>query len=124
LSTRPLVCFLPRLSQEVMTLKQNTAISLYILNFALLFTHEIDSAFWQEWKLFGIPGGIQVFLVLNFLLLLVALWGFRANSSWIYGLPYAGKHNGAQHDQQNQGFSPLNQPPPQGTSRTLNRKSL
>ncbi len=50
---------------------------LYLLNFALLFTHEIDSAFWKEWELFGIPGGIQLFLVLNFLLLLVALVGFR-----------------------------------------------
>ncbi len=53
------------------------AANLYLLNFALLFTHEIDSAFWKEWDLFGIPGGIQVFLFLNFLLLLVALFGFR-----------------------------------------------
>ena len=51
--------------------------NLYLLNFALLFSHEIDSAFWKEWDLFGIPGGIQVFLLLNFLLLLVALFGFR-----------------------------------------------
>jgi len=57
--------------------KKNWSINLYFLNFALLFTHEIDSAFWKEWELFGIPGGIQVFLVLNFLLLLVALIGFR-----------------------------------------------
>ncbi len=54
----------------------NTALYLYLLNLALLFTHEIDSAYWKEWELFGIPGGIQVFLVLNFLLLLVALIGF------------------------------------------------
>ncbi len=51
--------------------------NLYLMNCALLFTHEIDSAFWREWELFRIPGGIQVFLVLNFTLLLVALWGFR-----------------------------------------------
>jgi hypothetical protein len=57
--------------------KDSWAANLYLLNFALLFTHEIDSAFWQEWDLFGIPGGIQVFLFLNFLLLLVALLGFR-----------------------------------------------
>jgi hypothetical protein len=43
----------------------------------LLFTHEIDSAFWKEWELFGIPGGIQGFLVLNFLLLVIALYGFK-----------------------------------------------
>ena len=57
--------------------KGSWAANLYLLNCALLFTHEIDSAFWKEWDLFGIPGGIQVFLVLNFLLLLVALFGFR-----------------------------------------------
>ncbi len=57
--------------------KRTWGINLYLLNFALLFTHEIDSAYWKEWELFGIPGGIQMFLVLNFLLLLVALTGFR-----------------------------------------------
>jgi hypothetical protein len=57
--------------------KADWNVTLYLLNAALLFTHEIDSAFWKEWDLFGIPGGIQVFLVLNFLLLLVALHGFQ-----------------------------------------------
>lgn len=52
-------------------------INLYLFNFALLFTHEIDSAFWREWELFGVPGGIQSFLLLNFLLLLLALYGFK-----------------------------------------------
>ncbi len=51
--------------------------NLYLLNLALLFTHEIDSAYWREWILFRIPGGIQVFLVFNFLLLLAALYGFQ-----------------------------------------------
>lgn len=57
--------------------KDNRHAGLYLLNTALLATHEIDSAFWKEWELFGLPGGIQVFLVLNFLLLLVVLYGFR-----------------------------------------------
>ncbi len=57
--------------------KRTRGINLYLLNFALLFTHEIDSAYWKEWELFGIPGGIQMFLVLNFLLLLVVLTGFK-----------------------------------------------
>lgn len=52
------------------------AVRLYLLNAAILFTHEIDSAYWHEWELFGIPGGIQVFNVLNFALLLVFLYGF------------------------------------------------
>ena len=38
---------------------------LYLLNAAVLITHEIDSAYWHEWDLFGIPGGIQFFLVLK-----------------------------------------------------------
>lgn len=50
---------------------------LYLLNAALLMTHEIDSAYWQEWNLFGIPGGIQVFLVLNFVLVLLVLFGLQ-----------------------------------------------
>lgn len=57
--------------------KRTWSINLYLLNFALLFAHEIDSAYWKEWELFGVLGGIQMFLVLNFLLLIVALTGFR-----------------------------------------------
>jgi hypothetical protein len=71
--------------------KKTWNINLYILNFALLFSHEIDSAFWREWDLFGIPGGIQGFLVVNFLLLLVALFGFKqllqgARSGYMFSL--------------------------------------
>jgi hypothetical protein len=52
--------------------------TLYLLNCALLFTHEIDAAYWHEWELFGLPGdGIQGFLVANFVLLVVALYGFK-----------------------------------------------
>ena len=51
--------------------------NLYLINFALLFTHEIDSAFWKEWELFRLPGGIQGFLTANFLLLIIALYGFK-----------------------------------------------
>ncbi|MBE0695589.1 MAG: hypothetical protein IH586_01575, partial [Anaerolineaceae bacterium] len=55
--------------------KPNLLNGLYLLNLALLFTHEIDSAYWQEWKLFGLPGGNQLFLLLNFLLIAVGLYG-------------------------------------------------
>lgn len=51
---------------------------LYLLNAAVLITHEIDSAYWHEWTLFGIPGGIQAFLVLNLLLVVVLLYGHQA----------------------------------------------
>jgi hypothetical protein len=51
---------------------------LYLLNAAVLFTHEIDSAYWHEWELFGLPGGIQVFLCVNLLLIIVILYGHQA----------------------------------------------
>ena len=51
--------------------------SLYVLNVALLFTHQIDAAYWKEWELFHIPGGPQLNLVLNFALLIVALVGLK-----------------------------------------------
>lgn len=50
---------------------------LYLLNAAVLITHEIDSAYWHEWELFGMPGGIQLFLVLNLLLVMLVLYGYQ-----------------------------------------------
>lgn len=55
---------------------------LYLLNLALLATHEIDSAYWHEWELFRLPGGIQFFLILNFLLLLVFFYGLVQVTQW------------------------------------------
>ncbi len=53
------------------------AAELYLLNTAVLLTHEVDSAFWKEWEMFGLPGGLRLFLVLNLGLALAALYGFR-----------------------------------------------
>jgi hypothetical protein len=50
----------------------------YAVNLSLLITHEIDSAYWQEWNLFGVPGGIQLFLILNLILILMALYGYSS----------------------------------------------
>jgi hypothetical protein len=62
---------------------------LYVANFSLLAVHEIDSAYWHEWKLFGIPGGIQLFLVVNFTLLVPFLYGLvRLVRSPREGAPY------------------------------------
>ncbi|MBI3585739.1 MAG: hypothetical protein HY088_01255 [Ignavibacteriales bacterium] len=71
-----------------------TASNLYLLNATLLITHEIDSAYWKEWELFGIPGGIQLFLILNFLLLLAFLFGYKqlllgTKSGYIFSLALA-----------------------------------
>jgi hypothetical protein len=51
---------------------------LYILTTTLLLAHQIDSAYWREWNLFGIPGGIQVFVLLNVLITLPFLAGLAA----------------------------------------------
>lgn len=78
---------------------------LYLLNAAVLITHEIDSAYWQEWELFGLPGGIQLFLALNLLIVFVVLYGQQALvrgkpagivMSWVLvagGLSAAGIHS-------------------------------
>ncbi len=51
---------------------------LYLLNASVLITHEIDSAYWREWDLFGLPGGLQFFLVFNLALVVVVLYGLAA----------------------------------------------
>ena len=48
---------------------------LYIVNAVLLMNHEIDSAYWKEWELFRLPGGITGFLLLHFPLLFIVLYG-------------------------------------------------
>lgn len=45
---------------------------------ALFVTHQIDAAYWREWQMFHLPGGIQLFNVLNLLLFLVLLAGLRS----------------------------------------------
>lgn len=58
---------------------------LYLINSVLLINHEIDSAYWKEWELFKLPGGITGFLLLHFPLLFVILWGLilvSRHSSW------------------------------------------
>ena len=48
---------------------------LYLINSILLINHEIDSAYWKEWELFKLPGGINGFLILHFPLLFFVLYG-------------------------------------------------
>ena len=48
---------------------------IYLANSILLINHEIDSAYWKEWKLFKLPGGISFFLVLHFFILFIILFG-------------------------------------------------
>jgi predicted membrane protein len=51
---------------------------LYFCNAVLLIVHEIDSAYWKEWDLFRLPGGINGFLVLHIPMLAVILYGMIA----------------------------------------------
>ena len=38
---------------------------LYIVNLTLLILHEMDSAYWKEWQLFHLPGGVGGFLLIH-----------------------------------------------------------
>jgi hypothetical protein len=48
---------------------------LYVWTATLLLAHQIDSAYWHEWRLFGVPGGVQTFVLINVPLVLVFLYG-------------------------------------------------
>lgn len=48
---------------------------IYLINAVFLINHEIDSAFWREWELFRLPGGVTGFLILHFPILLFVLYG-------------------------------------------------
>jgi hypothetical protein len=48
---------------------------LYLFNLSLLILHEMDSAYWKEWDLFGLAGGEGGFLLIHLPLWLIALFG-------------------------------------------------
>jgi len=48
---------------------------LYLLNLSLLILHEMDSAYWKEWDLFGLGGGEGGFLLIHLPLWIAALYG-------------------------------------------------
>ncbi|MBS1251413.1 MAG: hypothetical protein MAG451_00446 [Anaerolineales bacterium] len=48
---------------------------LYLINAVTLIVHEIDSAYWKEWELFRLPGGLAGFLLLHFPLIFLVLYG-------------------------------------------------
>ena len=68
-----------------MTDRRELAVWLYLVNASLLAAHEMDSAYWHEWDLFQLPGGIQLFLVLNVLILLIVLYGLKQVARWRRG---------------------------------------
>jgi hypothetical protein len=52
--------------------------ALFSANSIVLLSHQIDAAYWREWTPFGIPGGIQVFVLLNIPIIALILFGQRA----------------------------------------------
>jgi hypothetical protein len=52
--------------------------TLYLVNATVLLTHQMDAAYWREWDLFGMPGGVQLYLVLNLPIVALILYGARA----------------------------------------------
>ena len=50
----------------------------YFLNAVFVIVHEIDSAYWHEWELFRLPGGITGFLLLHIPLVALVLYGMVA----------------------------------------------
>lgn len=62
----------------------------YFVNAILLIVHEIDSAYWKEWELFKIPGGITGFLIIHFPLIGAILFGLVSITQWyIVGLVFS-----------------------------------
>jgi len=40
--------------------------------------HQIDAAYWQEWTMFNLPGGIQVYLLFNIIIIPIILIGYKS----------------------------------------------
>lgn len=58
--------------------------AVFLMNAAVLVTHQIDAAYWHEWELFRLPGGNQLNLLLNLPIIALVLFAqghVRANSS-------------------------------------------
>lgn len=59
----------------------------YLITTCLLILHQIDAAYWHEWEMFNLPGGIQGYLLFNIVAIPILLIGYRqvilANASAI-----------------------------------------
>jgi hypothetical protein len=51
---------------------------LYLANASVLLVHQMDAAYWNEWTLFALPGGLALYLVLNVPIALALLLGYGA----------------------------------------------
>lgn len=48
------------------------------LNLTLVMVHQAEAAYWKEWEMFGLPGGIQMFTLFNMGAFLLLLWLYTA----------------------------------------------
>ena len=51
---------------------------IYFLNAIFLISHEVESAYWKEWKLFKMKGDVTEFLLIHFPLWFILLYGLIA----------------------------------------------
>lgn len=49
----------------------------YFWTMLFLILHQIDAAYWKEWEMFHVPGGVQGFLVFNLAAITLVLVGYR-----------------------------------------------
>ena len=49
----------------------------YFWTMSCLILHQIDAAYWREWEMFYLPGGVQGFLAFNLAAIAVLLAGYR-----------------------------------------------
>ncbi len=61
----------------------------YFTTMCLLIFHQIDAAYWQEWEMFNLPGGIQGYLIFNIIAIPLILIGYKhliqgSNKSKLY----------------------------------------
>ena len=62
----------------------------YLVDIVLLILHEMDSAYWKEWELFHLPGGLGGFLLIHFPLYFLGLYGLIPLSQGVHaGLVYS-----------------------------------
>ena len=62
----------------------------YLVDIVLLILHEMDSAYWKEWELFHLPGGLGGFLLIHFPLYFLGLYGLIPLSQGVQaGLVYS-----------------------------------
>ncbi len=50
----------------------------YLITMCLLIMHQIYAAYWLEWTMFNLPGGIQVYLLFNIIIIPIVLIGYKS----------------------------------------------